>query len=92
MLGPLLFVLYINDIESVGNKHGVSIDIYADDSQWYISFSPLDERSAAVRNMQECMADLKMWMEGNYLKVNFDKTDVLFLGDPLYCKIFALIT
>ena len=67
VLGPLLFVLYINDIESIGNKHGVLINLYADGSQWYISFSPLDERSGAVRNVQECMADLKFWMEGNYL-------------------------
>ena len=88
VLGPLLFILYIHDIVSIGDKHGVLIDLYADDSQWYFSFSPLDERSEAIEKMQNCIADLKLWMEDNYLKVNFDKTDVLFLGDPSYCSVF----
>ena len=88
MLGPLLFVLYIHDIVSIGEKHGVSVDLYADDSQWYFSFSPLNERSAAVENIRNCVAELEIWMLKNYLKMNFTKTNVLFLGDPSYCKIF----
>ena len=89
VLGPLLFVLYIHDITSVGEKYGVSIDLYADDSQWYFSFSPLNERSEAIGNMQNCIMDLKGWMEENWLKVNFDKTNVLFLGNPSYCSVFS---
>ena len=88
VLGPLLFILYVHDIVSIGEKHGVLIDLYADDSQWYFSFSPLDERSQAIENMQDCISDLKFWMEDNFLKVNFDKTDVLFLGDPSYSSVF----
>ena len=89
VLGPLLFSLYIHDITAVATKHEVSIDLYADDSKWYLSFSPLYEKSEAIRKMQNCMSDLKFWMEDNFLKVNFDKTDVLFLGNPLFCNIFA---
>ena len=88
VLGPLLFVLYIHDITSVGVKYGVSIDLYADDSQWYFSFSPLHERSGAIENVQNCISDLKCWMEENWLKINFDKTDVIFFGNPSYCSVF----
>ena len=88
ILGPLLFVLYIHDIVFIGEKYGISVELYADDSSWYYSFSPLDERSLAMQNVNKCMAEIKKWMESNYLKVNFGKTDTLFLSNPLYHSIF----
>ena len=88
ILGPLLFVLYIHDIVLIGEKYGVSVELYADDSSWYYSFSPLSERSLAIENINKCMCEIKSWMELNYLKVNFDKTETLFLSNPLYHSVF----
>ena len=34
------------------------------------------------------MVEVKEWMANNYLKVNFDKTDVLFLSNSLSHSIF----
>ena len=48
ILGPLLFIIYIHDIVLIGKKYGVSVELYADDSQWYISFSPLSERTNMI--------------------------------------------
>ena len=88
ILGPLLFVLYIHDIVSIGEKYDVSVELYADDCSWYYSFSPLSERSLAIQNVNKCMNEIKTWMEMNYLKVNFDKTDTIFLSNPLYHSVF----
>ena len=88
ILGPLLFVIYIHDLVTVAEKYGLFIELYADDSQWYVGFSPLTERSQAINNVQMCMVEVKEWMANNYLKVNFDKTDVLFLSNSLSHSIF----
>ena len=88
ILGPLLFVLYIHDIVVIGKKYNVSVELYADDSQWYYSFSPLDERTLAIENVNNCMIEMKHWMQYNYLKVNFDKTDAIFLSNSLYHSVF----
>ena len=55
---------------------------YADDSQVYISFSPNDraKQLAVVRNMEDCMRDIRSWMLNNDLKFNDDKTEFLIIG------------
>ena len=45
LLGPLLFILYTNDLEKIAQRHGLSIHIYADDTQIYISFKPITEKN-----------------------------------------------
>ena len=51
ILGPLLFIIYIHDLVLIGEKHNVSVELYADDSQWYYSFSPLSGRTLAMENI-----------------------------------------
>ena len=89
ILGPLLFVIYIHDIVLIAEKYGLHIELYADDSQWYMGFSPLSERSETIEKVQTCMSEVKSWMASNFLKVNFDKTDVIFLSNQLSHSIFS---
>ena len=72
----------------IAEKYGLNIELYADDSQWYMGFSPLSERSETVKKVQTCMSEVKSWMASNFLKVNFDKTDVIFLSNQLSHSIF----
>ena len=53
------------------------------------SINPLSERSEAVKNVQTCMSEVKSWMASNFLKVNFDKTDVIFLSDQRSHSIYS---
>jgi len=88
ILGPLLFVIYIPDLVEIAHSYGLSIELYADDSQWYLSFNPLSERSYAINKVQECMSEVRRWMAKNYLKVNFDKTDLIFISNSISHSIF----
>ena len=81
-LGPLLFTLYTSELFEVIKYHLPMIHCYADDSQVYISFSPNDraEQLAVVRNMEDCIRDIRFWMLNNDLKFNDDKTEFLIIG------------
>ena len=81
-LGPLLFTLYTNELFEMIKYHLPMIHCYADDSQVYISFSQNDraEQLAVVRNMADCIRDIRFWMLNNDLKFNDDKTEFLIIG------------
>ena len=55
---------------------------YVDDSQVYISFSPNDraEHLTVVRNMEDCIRDIRFWMLNDGLKLNNDETKFLTNG------------
>ena len=81
-LGPLLFTLYTSELFEIIKYPLPMIHCYADDSQVYISFSPNDraEQLAVVRNMEDCIRDIRFWMLNNGLKLNDGKTEFLIIG------------
>ena len=59
---------------------------YADDTQLYISFSTNDdlELTNSIVKIEKCLSDLDQWMSLNKLKLNKDKTELLYLYSK-YC-------
>ena len=79
VLGPLLFIVYTADIAAVAQKHNVTVHAFADDIQMYLHCSRNDTTSAADR-LERCIAYVGQWMSANRLKLNTDKTVLLWVG------------
>jgi hypothetical protein len=58
-------------------RHSLHPHICADDTQVYGSCSPADVRQLHSR-VSSCVDDIASWMQSNRLKLNTDKTDVLW--------------
>ena len=82
LLGPVLFLLYIEELQDLVKPYGLKIKLYADDSQLYISLVPTDEDNwkLAKKRIEECLLSVKAWMNDHWLKCNEAKTEFLLLG------------
>jgi hypothetical protein len=79
VLGPLLFSLYTTPLSNVIENHSVPHQLYADDTQLYISFSANDS-AESLHSLQSCLESVQNWMFLNKLKLNPDKTEFLLIG------------
>uniref|UniRef100_A0A8C5C924 Reverse transcriptase domain-containing protein n=1 Tax=Gadus morhua TaxID=8049 RepID=A0A8C5C924_GADMO len=88
LLGPILFILYIKQLQKIAEKYGLSIQLYADDSQLYISFHPMrpTELCDITARINNCLSEIKSWMIENFMKLNESKTELLVMGKPLVLK------
>ena len=61
LLGPVLFILYIKHLQRIAKKYGLAIQLYADDSQLYISFHPMrpSEMADVTEKVNKCLAEIK---------------------------------
>ena len=78
VLGPILFILYTKPLSNLIERHSISSHFFSDDTQLLDSCHP-DQIEATVRSMQDCISEVKLWMDCNKLKLNDEKTESLLI-------------
>ena len=77
VLGPLMFLLFINDLPSVSNKFKYTL--FADDSTLSYSFDPRTDIQTAHVIVNNELSKINNWLLVNKIKINIEKTNcVLF--------------
>jgi hypothetical protein len=71
IFGPLLFLLYINDLPKIINNTSASI-IFADDTSTLFAHSNLIDFNKIIYII---FTTLNKWLRANQLTLNFNKTD-----------------
>ena len=79
ILGPLFFVLYVNDLLQLFNENDPKITLYADDTVLYVSNS---DARVACDKLERGLHKLHTWCVRNKLSINIKKTKLLVV-DPL---------
>ena len=78
VLGPILFSLYIAPMTDIIRQHGLEYHLYADDTQMYLTFNPVNENLSTIKSsIESCVSDVRAWMSSNCLKLNDDKSELL---------------
>ena len=82
-LGPLLFLVYVNDLPYCLKTSDVAM--YADDTTIYYSSPSMTDINTAINADLEA---LRGWLEGNKLSLNVVKTQGMIIGRR--CKLLSL--
>ena len=77
VLGPLLFLIYINDLPSSSSK--LSFYLFADDTNIYFESDSLNKLQEVVNRE---LKHVKKWLDANKLAVNVDKTNFIIFHSP----------
>ena len=75
ILGPLLFLLYVNDLPNVVNH--VTVSMYADDTALYYVSKDVNE---VTNKINIDLENVRKWLSSNKLSLNVDKTELMFIG------------
>ena len=70
VLGPLLFLIFINDMPNISKK--LKFYLFADDTSSYYESETLNE---TIKQMNKELKLVKKWLDGNKLSLNIDKTN-----------------
>ena len=92
--GAQLFNLYCSTMQEVANPP-LTLHGFADDHVVGNKFKPgeWNEEERCMHELEECAANLKVWMNENRLKMNSDKTEFVLFGSRSQldkCKTKAL--
>ena len=85
VLGPLLFLIYVNDIYFCINN--ATVKLFADDTNLFVSGNSVDEVSV---NANICIIRLNIWFLANKLSLSLDKTCFSVFGvrdNNACCKV-----
>lgn len=77
-LGPLLFIIYINDIVKIFKNVGIVIRLFADDMILYVTNRYVKRIES---KLNEALKLLNDWLVGKQLKINIEKTKFMILHD-----------
>ena len=75
-VGPLMFLIFINDLPLALKDIVTSIDLYADDTTIYDIQSDMQKLQ---QNLQKSLSLLNKWCRENGMVINTDKTKVMLI-------------
>ena len=75
LIGPLLFIIYINDLPSVVPH--CKIQLYADDTLLYVSSSSVTDIEFML---SEDLRHIIEWLNNNFVYLNYSKTKIMLSG------------
>ena len=78
VLGPLLFLIFINDLPNVSNK--IKIYLFADDTNIYVESETISELVQIVNNELKLV---KNWIDANLFSLNISKTNYIIFHSPV---------
>ena len=80
VLGPILFTVYMLPLGKIMRHHELDYHFYADDSQLYLVFQPVQESAdTAIDKMMNCISDVRSWMGANKLMLNDQKSEYMIV-------------
>ena len=79
ILGPLLFILYINDIVAASKL--LHFILFADDTNLFYSCRNFD---SLIQTLNSELDKLALWFRANKLSLNISKTNFMFFGHKPY--------
>ena len=79
VLGPVLFITYIQPLARLIDSHPLSHATYADDTQIHCH-GPVSTVGALIHDTELCVEQVKTWMAENKLKLNDEKTEAVLLS------------
>ena len=62
ILGPLLFIFYVNALNYLGYEFDLTVHSYADDTTLCIGFDPLSEFEDVYKRLNCCLQKVQHWM------------------------------
>jgi len=83
ILGPLLFLLYINNLPKFINKTSAPI-IFADNTSILFAHANLIDLS---KNICIVFTTLNKWLRANHLSLNFNKTNYVHFTSKRNCQL-----
>jgi hypothetical protein len=91
VLGPVLFLVYILPLQHILEKHRKLRHGYADDLQTYcpLKIKKRQELQQALQSMNECLAEVRVWMLTNKLKINDAKTEAIVFASKHNMKMVS---
>jgi len=72
----------------IAERKSVKYSFYSGDIQLYISLDPDNELSfsTSLKNLEYCLADIRLWMIQNILRLNDNKTNIIYLASSKCAK------
>ena len=86
VLGPLKFIAYTEDLQSVVEEHN-----YANDGQLNVHIL-LSDVSAAIPKMENCVDAGNKWYDSKRLQLNPSKTEIIWLVPTPTSKVYRAWT
>jgi hypothetical protein len=86
ILGPLLFIIYINDLSPAINTLSIPI-IFADDTSIIFSSKNLVEFCMLSNRV---LSHMSKWFTANKLALNLDKTNIIKSANHLYINVILI--
>ncbi len=87
VLGPQLFSVYGAPVGRIIRRHGLEKHFYADDTQLYFAVKPTEDNvTELLDRIARCIADIRRWMQANFLRLNDDKTEIMVFGSAQQLK------